>query len=581
MRLNYRYLKEARQLEPVLAQLQTMPILAVDTETTGLDPFEDRLVLLQIGDPQRQFIIDCRTVSLEPLRPILESNRPKVLHNAKFDYKMLKAASGIEMANMVDTMLVEQVLTNGLARRSFALSELAESYLALPLDKSKRRSFIDHTGDFSQAQLEYAARDILVTYLVATEQLPHIKEKGLAHTVQLECLAIPSFGDLELNGIFLDRQRWTALIEEARARRDRAKEELDKHFAAPGQVDLFGRPEINYESEQQLKDALYRIGVVVSDTQKNTLLKVKHPVIEHIFEYREQQKVVSTYGEGFIKHIHPKTGRIHPDFRQLGAESGRVSCSKPNLQNIPRDSEFRSCFTAPPGRKIVTADYSGCELRILAELSQDPAFIEAFRKNEDLHAMVARRMFRVPVSKQENRELRDRAKVINFGLAYGMGAQALAATLGTSAREAESLLHDYFHMFPRIKEYLDSSARLALERGWAETIGGRKRYFEVSDELPASERAALERQAKNMPIQGTNADMLKLALVLVRDRIKSARLDALLVNTVHDEIVIECAEQAAEATAALVRDCMIEAGEYYLKSVPVEVECRIADAWAK
>lgn len=558
-----------------------MPILALDTETTGLDPLVEKVILLQIGNPTKQFIVDCRTVSLEPLRPILESKKPKILHNAKFDYKMIKSCFNIEVENMVDTMLIEQILTNGKEKVGLSLRDLAQRYLGLTMDKSERDSFIRHQGEFSSSQLEYAARDVINTYVIAMQQLPLLRKDALEETARLECLAINAFGDLEMSGILLDKGKWSVLVQDAKQKRDLAKMSLDEQFQSLLQTNLFGGVEINYDSEHQLKDALTKLGVSVADTNRNTLLQIKHPVIECIFEYREQQKIVGTYGDGFIRYIHPKTGRIHPEFRQLGAESGRVSCTKPNLQNVPAGSAFRSCFIAPKPKKIITADYSGCELRILAELSRDPVFVDTFRNNQDLHSIVATQMFRKPVSKKENKELRDRAKVINFGLAYGMGAQALALTLNASPREAETLLRDYFRNFPKIKEYLENSARVALSRGYAETIGGRKRYFHIPNGEDKAARAAIERQAKNMPIQGCNADMIKLALILVRDEFKQRKINAKLVNTVHDEMVVECDSDMAEEVASIIKHKMLEAGEHYLKTIPIEVEFTIADHWSK
>lgn len=581
MQPNITFITESQDLLKALPEIDQMPIITVDTETTGLDPYESDVLLLQVGNPLKQFIIDCRKTPVEPLRPLLEGSKPKILHNAKFDYKMIRHHFKIEMENMVDTMLVEQVLMNGKVKSGFGLKDLAPKYLGIEVDKTEQKSFIGHKGDFSRSQLEYAARDVISTYLLAMEQLPRLRQEGLESTAQLECLTVSSFGDIELNGFHMDQKKWMGLVEEAKVKRDVARQALNETFAGVNQKNLFGLVEMNYDSDQQLKEALHRLGIPVEDTSRNTLIKIQHPAIDRIFDYREQQKIVTTYGEVFLNWVKKYDGRIHPDFHQLGAESGRVSCTRPNLQNIPAGSDFRSCFTAPESRKIITADYSGCELRILAELSRDPTFIEAFRNNRDLHSIVATQMYNKPVSKKENKELRDKAKIINFGLAYGMGPGALSITLNTTPKEAEALLKGYFKTFPKIKEYLEKSAREALERGYSQTMGGRKRYFTIPKGDDRAERGAIERQAKNMPIQGTNADMIKLALTLVRAEIKKHQIDAKVVNTVHDEMVVECIAHTAEEVATIVRDKMVEAGEHFLKTIPVDVECTTSDHWSK
>ena len=405
-------------------------------------------------------------------------------------------------------------------------------------------------------------------------------EAELQETAKLECLAVNAFSDIEYNGMLLAKDKWYEILEGEIKKRDEAKDRLDSIFKPHSDLDLFGTININYDSEDQLKNALSRIGIGVNDTSKVTLSRIDTNVGQAITEYREHQKVVSAYGEGFLEHIHPITGRIHPSFRQLGASSGRTSCADPNLQNIKADSRFRSCFVSPEGQKLVVADYSGCELRIIAELSEDPVFLETFRRGDDLHSIVASAIFKKNVSKTENPELRQKAKAINFGLAYGMGQQGLAMQLEIPEEEAGELLNQYFRSYPSVKKYLEQSANEAIKKGYSTTIGGRKRYYDTKD-MDQKTRSSIERQAKNAPIQGTNADMTKLALIWIRNRIKEKNLDAKLINTVHDEIVIECGESIAEEMSGIMRDCMIKAGEHYLHKLPVDVECTISDSWLK
>ncbi len=563
------------------ARLAERPLLALDLETEGLDPHLHRPVLLALGDDRDQLLVDLRRTPLEPLRPLLEGPTPKVTHHGAFDAAMLRGL-GVRVEGLLDTMLIEQVLTNGRAEGRRSLSELAERYLGRPLDKAERTSFAQAGETFSPGQLEYARRDLLATFHVLLEQMPAVVRDGLEGTARLECRAAPAFADLRYDGVHLDRAGWQALIEEARARRDEARAEVDRHLAAVAPTDLFGRVDLNLESEAELRRALSRlVGVELRELSKAALKALGHPVAEPLVRYREMHKIVSTYGSSFLEAIHPRTGRIHADFLQIGAPTGRVACRDPNLQNVPRGSRFRACFRAPGDRRMVTADYAGCELRILAEASGDRAFVNTFQRGGDLHAIVASEIFGVTVSKQQNPQLRERAKAINFGLAYGMGAAGLAAVTGITQDEAERLLAQYFRAYPRVRDYLEGSARLALARGYAETLGGRRLSLQPGESIEGPELAALQRVAKNMPIQGTNADMLKVAMAGIRARLGEEGRDACVVNCVHDELLLEASADDAWDVAELTREEMVRAGERYISQVPVEVDVSVGEAWQK
>ncbi|MEO1339294.1 MAG: DNA polymerase, partial [Myxococcota bacterium] len=305
-----------------------------------------------------------------------------------------------------------------------------------------------------------------------------------------------------------------------------------------------------------------------------------HTAALRIAEYREHQRIVSTYGESFLAHLHPSTRRLHPNFRAIGATTGRASCAEPNLQSIPAGSEFRDCFRAPEGRSLITADYEGAELRILAQVSGDPVFLHTLLDGGDLHSIVASRLFNQTVSKEENAHLRARAKAINFGLAYGMGPAGLADQVGITEHEAGEMLERYFQVFPRIRHYLDEAAHIALRNGFARTEAGRTFWFtDMRNENRPPH--ALARVAKNMPIQGTNADIVKLAMARITTALMESSVDAFLVNMVHDEIVVEAASDDAEAAREIVIREMMSAGAEFVRRVPMTVDAQIGKTWLK
>jgi DNA polymerase-1 len=416
-------------------------------------------------------------------------------------------------------------------------------------------------------------------------RLVRVEQRGQRKVARLECLVLRAFAALEHRGLPIRRARWQELVDEERSNAAAARASL---FALAGDHvarDLFGTPDLNLDAEHEIRALLSRaLGRPVEDTSRATLAALKHPLADAVLQWRESQKIVTTYGDSFLEHVVDVgaggVGRIRSTFVPLGASTGRVSCRDPNLQNLPADPRFHEALRAPPGRALVTADYGTCELRIVAELSEDPVFLEAFARGEDLHATVAASMFGVPVSKTQNAELRQRAKAINFGLVYGMGPAALAASLGVGRDVGEELLNRYFRTFPRIRSYLEGSVELALRRGYSETILGRRLYFDGDVLAGDNARGELGRIMKNMPIQGTSADMTKLAMVRLHERLlERCRGTAGLVNTVHDELVVECDATAVDVVATCVREEMEEAHRSLLRRVPPLVEVNVGATW--
>jgi DNA polymerase-1 len=385
---------------------------------------------------------------------------------------------------------------------------------------------------------------------------------------------------MELAGIKLDVERWKELEKTVRKRRDEAALRLDAQFPEPeGMLPLEGLgPRLNLNSPKQITDAFRSLGIELADTKVWTLLKVDHPAARALLEYRELQKKLGTYLETYPNFIHPKTGRIHANFLQCRVPTGRLACTSPNIQQIPHEDEFRSCFVAEQGNVLIIADYSQIELRILAEVSGDPEFVRAFREGEDLHRLTAATMFGTEQD-EVTKEQRSAAKRINFGLMYGRGAKSLSAQLGTDDEHARTLIDEYFANYPKVQQYLQRTANRALRDRTLRTLAGRLRKFGDTSGLGSVERGALRREAMNYPIQGSSADIAKLALAYVREELEG--LDARLINCIHDEFVVECAEEIAPEVAESTKAAMNRAGEEILEKVPVEVEVAISREWRK
>ena len=573
------------EVEPIrqeLAQWASGPLVALDTETSGLDPLVDRVLLVALSNGQQTLLCDVR--ALEPqacaaaLAPLLEGPAVKVMHHARYDVRMLRAL-GAPTRWCADTLLNELVLEGGRTGNGHGLAELCQRHLGVHLSKEERMGFthMGSQGGFSPAQLEYARRDVLATWQLFMHQLPRLVHDGLSRTARLESRLVPAVADMEQQGIHVDVAGWHAAAVRAQADMDAARAEADRHFATVCNMDLLGSVDLNYESEPDVREALGRLGVRVETLSNDALRTSAHPAAAALVRYREAHKHVSTYGTGFLEHVHPRTGRVHATFRQVGASTGRMSCERPNLQNIPRDSHLRACFSAPAGRMLITADYAACELRILAHLSSDPVFRRAFEHGEDVHAQVASSIFGIPVTKTSHPELRERAKTISFGLIYGMGAAGLAAQTGQTLPEAEALLKAYFGHFPRIEACLKGLEQAARSNGYARTVWGRRLYLDrESWERNAGGTARL---ARNMPIQGTSADITKLAMVYLHEALEGS--GAFLVNCVHDELLVECPAQTAADVAQCVKATMERAMAAVVPTVPPLADVRVGPTWSK
>jgi DNA polymerase I len=574
---SYRLVTDAGELSGVAEALAGAEAIGADIETTDLSPRDGKTRLLQLATPDETFVVDAFAVrDLSPLSGVLEGGPVKAFHNSKFDYQFLLAEHGISLSPIFDTMLAAQLLDGGDYGASYALEAVAERYLDEAVDKSKQRA--DWSGELSRAQLEYAARDAAILLPLRERLAERLEEEGLGYISGVEFGAVAAISEMELAGVKLDVARWKELEKTVRERRDRAAEHLESFFPPPeGVLPLEGLgPRLNLNSPKQITDAFRTLGIELPDTKVWTLLKIEHPAAKALLEYRELQKKLGTYLETYPSFIHPKTGRIHANFLQCRVPTGRLACTNPNIQQIPHEDEFRRCFVAEEGNVLVIADYSQIELRILAEVSDDPAFVGAFQRGDDLHRLTAATMYGVPME-EVTREQRSDAKRINFGLMYGRGARSLSAQLGTDEERGRQLIDEYFANYPKVQRFLQRTANRAMSDRTLRTLAGRVRKF--GKDPVADDRGAMRREAMNYPIQGAASDIAKLALGYVREELEG--LDARLINCIHDEFVVECEEGISDEVSERTRRAMIRAGEEVLEKVPVDVEVVVSREWTK
>jgi DNA polymerase-1 len=524
----YRLITSGEELEFAVRSLSPSPILGIDCETTGLDPHIHKIRLIQLAAPgQPVALIDLYQIvecDRHLLRQLLANSALKVTHNGKFDWQFLTQAKLQPAGSFFDTQLAYRVLTAGL-KVGLSLQAIAHKLLNVRLDKTQQVS--DWSKPLTPQQLQYAALDaavLLELYSILKEEL---ERSRLLKIAQLEFCCMPLVAHMELNGMLLDLSRWQML--EVQLERDRD--------AALHQIRQF-------------------------------------PVIQALLNYRRLSKITATFADSLPGHIHPVTGRIHPTYYQLGARSGRFSCRNPPLQTIPRDAEIRACFVAAPNYRIVRADYSQIELRIVARLSGDERMQQAYRKGEDLHRLTASLLTAKPIGSvsEEDRQL---AKAINFGLIYGMGAAKLQSYAETkygitlSLEEAKVFRKRFFEVCTGVADWHETIKRRYLQ-GVKEshTLAGRRRRWSCNPRLA---------ELLNHPVQGLNADITKLALVKLSQMLTNKGTK--LICTVHDEILLECPSAEVEQTISLLRRSMVRAACRFLHPVPVVVDVKASNSW--
>ncbi|MEP0764472.1 MAG: DNA polymerase I [Chloroflexota bacterium] len=611
-------------LTALVKQLESAEMIAFDVETTSTDQMRADLVGIALAvSSERGFYIPVghvapnapargsadqpdllaghtpRQLPLETviaaLRPALTDPRiPKVAHNASYDLVVMRRY-GINVTPITfDTMVAEWI--SDPSSRNLGLKALAwvrTGAQMTPIDEliGSGREQITMDRVPVEKAAPYAAADAALTRRLVDILRPELEERQVWKLFsEVEMPLVPVIADMEMAGVLLDVAYLRELSADLGARLAALQQEI---YANSG-----GYGEFNLGSPKQLNDVLFgKLRLPTEGLRKTThgfstdagtleALKDQHPIVGLILNWRELDKLRSTYVDALPALVNPATGRVHTNFNQTGTVTGRLSSSDPNLQNIPVRSEegrrVRRAFVAPPGHKLLSVDYSQVELRILAHYSQDAALLQAFHDGVDIHRATAAAVYQVPLD-QVTYEQRRFAKAVNFGLMYGMGAFRLARDSNLTLAEAEDFIATYFAQFPGVRAYLDEARARAARLGYVETLLGRRRYFpELSEKLgrkvdfQARQRA--EREAINMPIQGTAADIIKIAMIDLARALRESRRRARMILQVHDELVLEVPDDELDRVAPLVVEVMEAA---FKLDAPLVADANVGPNWAE
>lgn len=594
--------------------LDTYKFCGLDCETTGLHSMNqsERLRLLSLTvenaeNPFRDsalpkylsFLFDIWELGPEPLellaKFITSSGRVKIGHNLKFDMKFLRDDLGItNFGTLFDTMLAAQILAMGWIYSGFGLDDVVREYLQQELDKTLQTS--DWSGELTQEQLIYAARDGAVLLPLREVMMAQLKQHNLLRTAKLEFEAWEPVASMERNGLKLNKRKWAKVYRKNYLRQQVVAEQL--HMMLGRQLSLLeGIPsEVNLGSTKDIIAAYNRLGVklpkmdgsedVTTLSWKLVGIQDSHPSIPLLIENRGLMKSISSYGLNWFEYINDATGRIHGQFNPLGTKTTRYASYDPNLQNLKQDNEYRNCFEAELGFCLVWADYSQMELREAAEFSGDELMIAAFKSGEDFHKYTAALCYQEvdePTKEHINLVTKDERSIIknmNYLITYGGGPPKLSEQAGIPLERAEEVINIYLSKFKGLNNWLETQGNHAARYHETWTIIGRKLKirFDPNDKKAVGHA---KRNGKNTPMQGSCADILKRALRLLYDLIQPYGDDMLIVNIVHDEIVLEVREDLKLRAAFLLKKAMLDAAAEFLKTVPVEISLKAGKVWRK
>lgn len=587
----YQMLTEPRMMNVLVRNLCQKQAVAFDTETTSLNDLEAQLVGMSFCY-QKDFAYYV-PVNQENLSEIIEIFRPffesetvmKIAHNLKFDFKILLNA-GIELKGpCFDTMIAHYLLHPEGRHGMDYLSELYLKYTPISLESligKKGKNQLRFERLSLEVQTQYAAEDADITFQLYEIFSPQLLEQGLAKIFnEIEMPLVKVLARMERAGIRLDTD-WL--------KKESKELENDLHNLEKNIYELAGK-EFNINSPKQLGEILFdelKLDAKAKKTKTGQYstsedilqnLLDKHPIIAHILQYRTYQKLKSTYVDALPTQIESTTGRVHTNFAQTVAATGRLSSLNPNLQNIPirtpRGQQIRGAFIPEEGWTLISADYSQIELRLIAQMSQETQMIQAFRGGEDIHTSTAAKVFNIPIQ-EVTKTQRSQAKTVNFGIIYGVSAYGLARQTDLSRVQAGEMIKAYFQTYPQLKSYMHHQVEEAREKGYVETLLGRRRYLPDINSANFTVKGHAERNAVNAPIQGTAADVIKLAMIRIDQRLRDEGWRMRMLLQVHDELVFECPPEELEKATQLIQHEMQNALQM---DVPLDVEVGKGKNW--
>ena len=590
---NYILVDSDEKISELVTMLATQKQFVFDTETTGIDVYTADLVGVSFAIrpheawylPMPAYKAACQ-VKLNLLKPLFENETIlKIGQNLKYDISMLRQYNIEVKGAMFDTMIAHYLIEPEQRHNMDYLAEVYLNYITIPIEDliGKGRAQRNMREVPVELVKEYAAEDADITLQLYQKLLPLLKENGVEKLFyDIEMPLVPVLSRMEANGVKIDSRNLQQISESFGTEIHKIEEDVYKlagtpfNIASPKQLGdvLFERLKVDAKAKKT-KTGQYATGEDV--LQK---LVTKHPIIQKILDYRSFTKLKSTYLDALPALINPRDGLIHTSFNQAVTATGRLSSNNPNLQNIPvrteKGREIRRAFVPrSEAYTLMAADYSQIELRIIAHLSGDPAMIEDFNLGHDIHAATAAKVFHVPME-QVTKEQRSRAKAVNFGIIYGMSAFGLAERMEISRGEAADIIKKYFEEYAGIREYMNRSIALAKERGYAETILGRRRYLRDINASNSVVRGFAERNAINAPIQGSSADMIKIAMIGIQQELDRLNMQSKMILQVHDELVFDAHLDELDSLRKLVNDKMVNAMPL---SVPVIVEINTGNNW--
>ena len=594
--MNYKVIFTEQEIRRALGIVSKAPAVGLDIETTDLFARHGEIRLIQLSDGFNTFVIDCYKLPskdlLKILVPFLTEDRPrKIIHNSKFEHHWISSKLECSINGVFDTYLAAKLIDMSKDSR---LDEVLDRFLGIAVSKEEQKSNWA-ANELTKSQLDYAAKDVIYLPKLREVLIKRLVDESLVEVAEIEFKCAEAVAHIETSGCPIDTNMYLKLIEKLEANREEKARQLQSVLNKAVNADviiqggLFGANTemggVNLNSPQQVKNAFAALGIDLTTTDKRTIDKLarKHEELRYLTEYRAAEKLCTSYGRNMFDYIDSKTGRIHANFWQLRPETGRFASSNPNIQQIPKYQDFRECFRPTDlDNCFIVADYSQIELRILAHVSADTNMCYAFNNNIDLHSMTAKGAFNLDCEinevKDKYPDARSKAKGLNFGVVYGIGAEKYADMVNIPLTEARKTIASFYRTYDGAHTWLTNIEEVGLYRQYVRTLAGRKIKFNFD---PSDSKAVsmAKRNSRNAPIQGTSADILKVALPNILHAVKD--YGAKIVNIVHDEVVLEAPKKHSEEVAKLLKQEMIKAGERFITRVPVQVDVGVGDSWAE